>query len=126
MKKINIIYWISTVLILAMMLWSAISSLTDNPQGVKIMSDLGYPAYLGHFLAVAKVLAIIASLVPGFPKLKEWAYAGLAFDMIGAMYSMYAVGEPASKWAFMLVFIAVLFCSYIFYHKKLKLKATAK
>jgi hypothetical protein len=126
MKKINIIYWISTGLILALMLWSAIGSFTDNPAGVKVMAHLGYLPYVGHFLGVAKILAIIAILVPGFPRLKEWAYAGLAFDMIGAMYSMYAVGNPVSQWAFMLVFIAVLFCSYIFYHKKLKLKATAK
>jgi hypothetical protein len=125
MKKINIIYWISTGLILALMLWSAIGSFTDNPEGVKVMTHLGYHAYLGHFLGVAKILGIIAILTPGFPRLKEWAYAGFAFDMIGATYSMYASGDPASQWGFMFIFLALLACSYIFYHKKLKLKATS-
>jgi uncharacterized membrane protein YphA (DoxX/SURF4 family) len=120
MKKINIIYWIATGLLLALMLWSAIGSLTNNPQGVQIMTQLGYPAYLGHFLGVAKILGVIAILIPGFPRIKEWAYAGFAFDMIGATYSMYASGETASKWAMMLIFLALLACSYIFYHKKLK------
>jgi hypothetical protein len=124
MKKINIIYWITTGLILALMLWSAIGSFTDNPAGAKIMAHLGYPAYLGKFLAVAKILAVIAILVPGYPRLKEWAYAGLAFDLIGATYSSYAVGDPASGWGFMFVFIALLAVSYIYYHKKLKASST--
>ena len=123
MKKINIIYWITTGLLLALMLWSAIGSLTNNPQGVQIMTQLGYPAYLGHFLGVAKILGVIAILIPGFPRIKEWAYAGFAFDMIGATYSMYASGEAASKWAMMFIFLALLACSYIFYHKKIKYKA---
>ncbi len=120
MKKINIIYWVSTGLLLAMMLWSAIGSFTNNPEGAKIMSHLGYPHYLGGFLGFAKVLGIIAILLPGFPRLKEWAYAGFAFDLIGATYSSYAVGDPATQWVFMFVFIALLACSYIFYHKKVK------
>jgi uncharacterized membrane protein YphA (DoxX/SURF4 family) len=123
MKKINVIYWISTGLLLALMLWSAIGSLTNNPQGVQIMVQLGYPAYLGHFLAVAKILGVIAILTPGFPRIKEWAYAGFAFDMIGATYSMYASGGAVSTWAPMFVFLALLACSYIFYHKKIKYKA---
>ena len=125
MKKINIIYWICTGLILALMLFSAIGSFMDNPDGAKMMAQLGYKAYVFHFLAVAKILAIIAILVPGFPLLKEWAYAGLAFDMIGATYSMYATGMAVSQWAPMFIWLGLLACSYIFYHKKLKLKATA-
>jgi len=125
MKKINIIYWISTGLILALMLWSAIGSFMENPQSAEMMTKLGYQPYIFHFLAVAKILAIIAILTPGFPKLKEWAYAGLAFDLMGATYSMYATNFPASNWAPMFIFLALLACSYIFYHKKLKLRASA-
>src|SRR5476651_1341533 len=104
MKKntINIIYWIATGLILALMLWSAIGSFMNNPEAAKMMAPLGYKPYVFHFLAVAKILGIIAILVPGFPRLKEWAYAGFTFDLIGATYSTYAVNEPASNWAFML------------------------
>jgi uncharacterized membrane protein YphA (DoxX/SURF4 family) len=124
MKKINIIYWITTGLILALMLWSAIGSFMDNPQGAKMMADLGYKPYVIQFLAVAKILGIIAILVPGFPRLKEWAYAGFAFDMIGATYSMYASKFPVSQWAPMFIFLALLALSYIYYHKKLKAAPT--
>lgn len=124
MKKINIIYWIFTGLLLALMLWSAIGSFMDNPEGAKMMDQLGYKPYVFHFLAVAKILGIIAILVPGFPRLKEWAYAGFAFDMIGATYSMYASGMEPAKWAPMFIFLAILACSYIFYHKRLKASRT--
>jgi len=120
MKKTNIFYWICTILILFMMAWSAFGSFTNNPEGAKMMAHLGYPPYLGNFLGALKVLGIIAILVPGYPRLKEWAYAGFAFDLIGATYSSYAVGEPVAHWAPMFIFIALLAGSYYFYHKKLK------
>ena len=123
MKKINIIYWIATGIILALMAWSAIGSFMNNPDGAKMMDQLGYKPYVMHFLAVAKILGIITIIVPGFPRLKEWAYAGFAFDLIGATYSMYATGFPASNWAMMFIFIAILAVSYIYFHKRLKLKA---
>jgi hypothetical protein len=124
MKKINIIYWIATGLILALMLFSAIGSFMSNPDGAKMMDALGYKPYIIQFLAVAKILGIIAILAPGFPRIKEWAYAGFAFDLIGATYSM-ALNLPFSQWAPMPIFIAILAVSYIYYHKKLK-AASAK
>lgn len=123
-KTINIIYWITTSLILAMMLFSAASSFMENPEGAKMMAAIGYMPYVLHLLAVAKVLGVIAILTPGFPRLKEWAYAGFTFDLIGATYSFYASGFPFKDWAFMLLLIAILACSYIFYHKRLTLKGS--
>ena len=120
MKKINLIYWISTGLILALMLWSAVGSFMDNPEAAKMLADLGYKPYVIHLLALAKVLGIIAVLIPGYPRLKEWAYAGFTFDMIGATYSMYASGMEPARWAPMFLFLAILAVSYIYYHKKLK------
>jgi hypothetical protein len=123
MKKINIIYWIATGLFLALMLFSAIGSfMPPNPDGIKMMDAMGYKPYIIQFLAVAKILGIIAILVPGFPRVKEWAYAGFAFDLIGATYSM-VLNLPLSQAALMPVFLAILAVSYIYYHKKLKLKA---
>lgn len=122
---INIIYWIATGLILAMMLFSAASSFMENPDGTKMLAAIGYRPYVLHLLAVAKLLGVIAILTPGFPRLKEWAYAGFMFDLIGATYSFYASGFAIKDWAFMPVLIAILVCSYIFYHKRLKLKGTA-
>ena len=120
---INVIYWISTGLILAMMLFSAASSFMDNPDGAKMLSAIGYRPYVLQLLAIAKILGIIAILTPGFPRLKEWAYAGFMFDLIGASVSFYASGFAVKDWAFIPVLIALLVCSYIFYHKRLKLKA---
>jgi len=85
---------------------------------------LGYRPYVVHLLAVAKVLGVIAILTPGFPRLKEWAYAGFMFDLIGASYSFYASGFAVKDWIFIPVLIAILACSYIFYHKRLKLRGT--
>lgn len=122
---INVIYWITTGLTLAMMLFSAASSFMENPEGTKMMETIGYRPYVFHFLAVAKVLGAIAILTPGFPRLKEWAYAGFTFDLVGATYSFYASGFAFKDMAFMLVLLALLACSYIFYHKRLKLNGTA-
>ena len=120
MKKINIIYWIATGLILALMLWSAIGTFMNNPDGAKMMDAMGYKPYVLQFLAVAKILGIIAILVPGFPRIKEWAYAGFTFDMIGATYSMYASNFKVTDWVPMFIFLAILAVSYIYWHKKLK------
>ncbi len=120
---INVIYWISTGLIVAMMLFSAASSFMNNPDGAKMLSAIGYRPYVLHLLAIAKVLGVIAILTPGFPRLTEWAYAGFMFDLIGASVSFYASGFAVKDWVFIPVLIALLVCSYIFYHKRLKLKA---
>src|SRR5450432_2976552 len=122
MKKINIIYWITTGLILALMLWSAIGSFMDNPESAKMMAPLGYKPYVFHFLAVAKILGIIAILVPGYPRLKEWAYAGFMFDMLGAFYAGMAVGDPITQWLFVIIGLVFVFGSYIYYHKLQKAK----
>ncbi len=119
MKKTKIIYWIFTGLLAALMLSSCIPEILSTPDSIKFMVQLGYPKYLNPFLGVAKLLGVIGILVPGFPKIKEWAYARLAFDLIGATYSIIAIGTPASQWIFMLVFILLLVVSYVYYHKKL-------
>ena len=126
MKKINTIYWIATGLILALMLFSAAGTfLIHDPKSMEKMAPLGYPAYVMQMLAVAKILGAIAILVPGFPRLKEWAYAGFTFDLLGATISMIITHFAVSDWAPMLIFIAILAVSYIYFHKRLKLKATA-
>jgi uncharacterized membrane protein YphA (DoxX/SURF4 family) len=61
------------------------------------MGHLGYPSYFMSILGVWKVLGAAAILVPGFPRLKEWAYAGMMFDLSGAAISRVAVGDGAVK-----------------------------
>ncbi len=118
MKKTKIAYWVFTGLFAFVMLGSAIPDILVVPIAVEGFKDMGYPAYLIPFLGWAKLLGVIAILIPGFPRIKEWAYAGLFFDLIGATYSVASIGKPISDWSPMLVIIGVGVCSYVFYHKK--------
>jgi len=120
MKKINIIYWIFTGVFAALMLFTSVPDVMLNPDAVAFMAKLGYPPYFTVFIGVAKILGVIAILIPGFPRIKEWAYAGLAFDLIGATYSNIAAGMANWGMLFMLVWFIPFVGSYIFYHKKLK------
>lgn len=121
MKKTTTIYWVFTGLLAALMLMSSVPDIMVVPQAVTMVSNhLGYPHYIIPFLGVAKLLGVVAILVPGFGRLKEWAYAGFTFDLAGAMYSAIAVGDPASAWLPILIGCALIACSYIFYHKKKK------
>ncbi|MEO6229028.1 MAG: DoxX family protein [Ferruginibacter sp.] len=121
MKTTKILYWVFTTLFAMMMLSSAIPDVLSMPIAVKGMhEELGYPIYFIPFIGVAKVLGVIAILIPGYPRLKEWAYAGLMFDLIGATFSIIAAGKSADSWAFMIIPLILAACSYIFYHRKLK------
>ncbi|MBL0740400.1 DoxX family protein [Chryseolinea lacunae] len=124
MKRINIIYWIVTGLFAAFMIFSSTSNIVSSPEAVAMLHDqLGYPTYFIPFIGVAKLLGSITILVPGFPRLKEWAYSGLLFDLIGATYSFYSIGEPVSAWSPMFIFIGFGFASYLLYHKRAAMKA---
>lgn len=118
-KATNIIYWTVTGVFCALMLFSAIGGLTANDQSIAMMQHIGYGPHLLPFLSVAKILGVIALLVPKFPRLKEWAYAGFTFDMLGAMYSFIAVGDPAKNWAPIFIGLVLVAVSYIYWHKKL-------
>ena len=121
MKKIRTIYWIFTGLFAALMLVSAIPDILCVPDAVTIMTQLGYPRYFIPFIGVAKTLGVAAILIPGFPRIKEWAYAGLAFDLIGAVYSQIGAGLFNSSSLFMIVWIIPMIVSYSYYHKLQKL-----
>ena len=119
MKNIKILYWIFTIIFAIMMFGSAIPDVLSNEIAVKGMHiHLGYPLYFIPFIGVAKVLGVIAILIPGYPKIKEWAYAGLFFDLIGATYSIIANGGNAGQWGFMVMPLALGALSYLYYHKR--------
>jgi hypothetical protein len=101
------------------MLFSAYAEITLDPKGLALMRHLGYPDYLTSFIGYAKVIGAITLLVPAnFPRIKEWAYAGFFFDLLGATYSGIAVDGFQPPMLFMLVFFAFLFLSYWLYHKR--------
>jgi hypothetical protein len=121
MKKTNIFYWIFTGLFSFLMLASAIPDILSMPIAVQGMhTELGYPVYFIPFIGVAKLLGVIAILVPGFARLKEWAYAGLFFDLIGATFSIIAIGKP--DFIGMALPLALAVASYLFYTKRRKLQ----
>jgi hypothetical protein len=92
-KASNIIYWISTILFAGLMIFSAAGGLQPTQQAIQLIHDqLGYPVYFIPFISVAKVIASIVILIPAIGRsVKEWAYAGLFFDLGGAIYSGIAV-----------------------------------
>ncbi|MBB6108305.1 DoxX family protein [Mucilaginibacter lappiensis] len=122
MKKINIIYWVFTGLLLAFMGIGAVPDLLSMPEALAIFKQLGYPAYLSPFMGAVKLLGVIAILIPGFPRIKEWVYAGFVFDLTGATFSSLAIGTPVLKVSPMLIGYALIIGSYIYHHKRLKAK----
>jgi uncharacterized membrane protein YphA (DoxX/SURF4 family) len=119
-KKTNTLYWIFNGIFAFFMLGSAIPDIISVDMAVEGFAKIGLPAYLLPFVGIAKTLGVIAILVPGYPRIKEWAYAGLMYDLIGAIYCIKASGAPASDWAGVLIPILFGILAYIFYHKRLK------
>ena len=107
----KIIYWVTTGLVAAFGFISAFTYLSGNPQAVQGFAHVGYPQQLRIILGIAKPLGAIALLVPGFPKLKEWAYAGFTFAWICATVAHYLAGDGA-KALMPVLLLALLFVSY--------------
>jgi uncharacterized membrane protein YphA (DoxX/SURF4 family) len=92
MKLKPIAYWIFTILVAFPIGSGGVVQAMQVKANVEGMHALGYPAYFVTILGVWKILGAIAILVPGLPRLKEWAYAGIFFDLTGAALSWAAVG----------------------------------
>ena len=123
MKRDNIIYWVTTGLFGAFMLFSAIPDLMVVPEAVEFVSGkLGYPQYIIAFLGAAKILGVIALFVPGFPRVTEWAYAGLFFDLAGATYSNIMVDGFQPEMLSMVIVLGMFAVSYMYHHRRLKNK----
>jgi hypothetical protein len=123
-KTINTLYWIFTILFAALMIFSAIGSIVVNEDAKKLIHDqLGFPVYFIPFTGVAKLLGSIVILIPGLKTIKEWAYAGLFFDLAGAIYSGIAVAKGVDPMmVFMLVWILPGILSYIYWKKKMQVE----
>ncbi len=117
MKKTKTWYWIITGIFAAFMLFTAIPDITMAPEAVTFITALGYPVYFVAFIGYAKVLGVIGILVPSFKRIKEWAYAGLFFDLAGATYSVIAKYGVDPAQLMMVVTIGFLFLSYFLWHK---------
>lgn len=118
MKNSKIVYWTVTGLAAAYMLLASIPDILGIPQAASIFGHLGYPLYLLPFLGTAKTLGVVAVLVPAFRRLKEWAFAGLVFDLIGALYSHVSVGDSPGGWMPAVIGLILVGTSYLVWRRQ--------
>ena len=117
-KKYKLIYWILTILMFVPgVIGGVVEVFTDGPESiVKIMLFLGYPLYLMKILGFAKILGGAAILYGKFPRLKEWAYAGFAFDYLGAAASHVFANDSVNAIP-PLVFFGIMMGTYYLWYK---------
>lgn len=114
-KTIKIIYWVSTILTILVMGFAAYNQIVQtNPEFLMEMEQFGFPMSFLSLLAFSKILGIVALLVPGFPRIREWAYAGFAFTLLGAAYVHIVAGMYITlHW----ILLAILLVSYFCWHR---------
>lgn len=117
MKKWKVVFWVSTVIIF--LFETVMPAFTFNSELAKTgISHLGYPAYFGYLLVCFKILGGLALIVPAIPaRIKEWAYAGFAFNFIAAAVSHAVVDGINFQSLFPLIIFGILIASYISWHK---------
>ena len=98
MKRNKIIYWAATLWLSLGMISTGIVQIIHMDEEVQKMNTLGYPTYFLTIIGVWKILGVVAVLIPKFPLVKEWAYAGFFFTMTGAIFSHLAVGDAAVEY----------------------------
>jgi DoxX-like family len=118
--KPRTIYRITTISFAVFMAFTAIPDIFMMPDAVKFIEALGYPNYFIPFIGVAKLLGSAALLIPGFPRIREWAYAGLFFDLIGAVYSNVMTHGLDLGMLTMIPIFGFGIASYIYHHRMMR------
>jgi uncharacterized membrane protein YphA (DoxX/SURF4 family) len=113
-KRNKIIYWIATGWLALGMLSTGVVQLLKTKEEAELMTHLGYPLYFLTILGIWKILGVIAVLIPEFPLLKEWAYAGFFFAMSGAIISHLAMGDAAKESFGPVLLLALTIVSWYF------------
>jgi uncharacterized membrane protein YphA (DoxX/SURF4 family) len=108
-----IAYWFTTGILALEFAMGGVFSVLHPPIVVAGLTHLGYPAYLPILLGTWKLLGVLALLAPRFPRLKEWAYAGILFDLTGAAFSHASSGDGAGDIAAPLVFLVLAIVSWL-------------
>ena len=121
-KTTNILYWIFTIIFAGLMIFSSVGGIGPTQQVIDMFhTGLGYPIYFIQFISWAKIIGSIVILIPGLNRsIKEWAYAGLFFDLAGATFSGIAMSpkfDPAILGMLMWIVPGIL--SYFFWKKKI-------
>ena len=113
MNRKLIAYWIATGIVCLVFTGGGIANFLHADAQREVIDKLGYPAYLMTLLGIAKLLAVLAILAPGRKMLKEWAYAGLTFDLIGASFSHASAGDPIPSVVIPLAILGIMAASYL-------------
>lgn len=114
MKQTKILYWTFTGIFAAFFIFSGFLYLSKNPTLMENFKNAGFPVFYIPMLGIAKLLGALGILNPWFPKLREWAYAGFTFTLVGAIWLHVATGTPFFMPLIFLVWLAV---SYFFKQK---------
>ncbi|HNP96958.1 MAG TPA: DoxX family protein, partial [Cyclobacteriaceae bacterium] len=113
-KRDKVIYWIATLWLALGMTSTGIVQLMRMEDEVSLITKLGYPIYILTMLGIWKMLGVVAVLVPRFPLVKEWAYAGFFFAMSGAVFSHIVVGDGAIELFGPMLLIVLTIVSWYF------------
>ena len=113
MNRKMLAYWIVTGLFCAVVGFSGFAHVSHLENMVEAMTHLGYPLYFMTIIGLAKILGVIAVLVPAHPLLKEWAYAGLCFNLAGATASHAFSGDPLSHTVRPAIVLGLCVASYL-------------
>ena len=124
-KTIKTAYWISTSIFALFALMDGIGGVTRQQAGVDAMQMLGYPVYFLTISGVAKLLGVAGILQTKYKTLKEWAYAGFAFQMLGAFASWSFAGGETFNIIFPLIMLAIMCVPYYFWKRYEQLKANS-
>jgi len=108
----NVLYWVTTILGPASFVMGGVIQLTHAPEVAATLNHLGYPLYFATILGIWKILGAITTVVPGLPRLKEWAYAGFVFDLTAAAASHAYAGDAPSDIGAPLAFLVPVLVSW--------------
>lgn len=116
-KKTTVAYWIFTILLVLFLVMDGIGGVTHAPEGVTAITHLGYPKYLLTIVGLAKLAGAIAIVQNRYTTIKEWAYAGVTINCIGASLSWYFTDHITWEVFFPLVILLIMFVSYFLWKK---------
>jgi uncharacterized membrane protein YphA (DoxX/SURF4 family) len=116
LKTLKITYWASTGLFCCVFLFTGTSYLLHTQIMDTKFHEIGFPLYIMNLIGILKIAGAITLLVPKYPRLKEWAYAGFVFDFVGAAWCHFAV-QGFGQGVRLVIPIAVVSISYFTYHR---------
>ena len=119
MKNKKILYWVLTVLFAGFMAYSGIGGVKPGTDAIKFLHEgMGYPIHFIQFISIAKIIGAVVLLAPVPRWIKEWAYAGMFFDLLGAFWALTATSGGIAGGAFIILPLVVGGLSYYLWKKR--------